>query len=82
MAAEVDPGHNRLEERAHPLADRCGITDEGQDAPVVRCVRGHVEKPDAGHTPHRGGDGIDDRAVAALGDVRDTLDQRGQVGSS
>jgi hypothetical protein len=57
-------------------ADRRRVADEGEHAPVVRCVGGHIEEADSGDAAHGVRDLSDARRVAALGNVRDAFDDR------
>jgi len=65
---KVSRARNAGEQR---IGDRVLVADEGEDGPVVVGVDVHVEH--ARVRGERGADRVDDRAVAAFGEVRDAL---------
>ena len=58
------------------IADRLRRPDEGEDGAMGIDAPVHVEQPDTGRRRHRSSKGRDHSGIAALGDVRDALDNR------
>ena len=61
--------------REGPLRDGRAVPEERDDGPVVVRVELHVEDPDPGHGPDRGGDRVHDLAAPPFGEVRHALDE-------
>jgi hypothetical protein len=76
VAAHVDQRCGFADALEGALEDRFGLADQGDD----RAVRGgagvDVQQADAVDAGDGGGDPVDDRAVAALAEVGNTLDDR------
>ena len=75
---------NEFGDELRRLGDRpdCSLNDvfrrthEGDHSPVRRAARVHIEQLDAFNGLDLASDGVDDRLVAPLAEVRDALDDR------